>query len=117
MINLADETSGIYYLTFIFEIGSVVSILLLIYSLYLIENIKKLFPGGNIVKKWLIMELIVIGLIILQLLGLIFLLAPDQTISYILSGILYIITGIFVFIIINLNLKTYKVILHKKEKS
>jgi hypothetical protein len=110
-----DEVAELYYLTFIFEIGSVISILLLVYSIYLIENIKKLFPGGSIAKKWLIMEVLVIGLIALLIFGLIYLLFPDEAMSYIMSGILYIITGIFVFIIVRMNLKTYKIILRKTD--
>ena len=118
------EIDILYIFSYIFEIGSVVNILLMSICLIKIEKIKKLFPGGNISKKWIIMQIIVLIFIIFNIFALINLSIQFfqsetheqtiyETINYIIYGVLIIFTGIFVFIIITLNLKIYKVILHK----
>ena len=113
---MADSDPILFYFTFIFEIGSVLSIILLVYSLYLIEKIKRLFPGGSIVKKWITMQIILIALIVLYALGLIFIFHPDQNIFYIITGTLILFSGLFIVIIIILTYKTYQIILHKAKE-
>lgn len=114
---MAETNDIIFYFTFIFEIGSVISIILLLYCLYLTEKIKKLFPGGNIVKKWIVMQVIIIIFIFFYVLGLIFIFNPDPSITYVISGILNLFTGFFVLIIVNLTYRTYKIILYKNKES
>jgi len=105
----------IYALTFIFEVGSVLSLIFLSISLYIAEKIKKLFPGGNIVKKWQIMQILIVIFISIQVVGLINIFLENQDLTYIISGILNLSTGIFIVILFNLNYKTFKLILHKSQ--
>ena len=48
------------YLAWLYEIGTLLGIVLFAFGFYLIAKIKQLFPGGNIVKKWRIMQLLII---------------------------------------------------------
>lgn len=110
---MTDSDPILFYFTFIFEIGSVISIILLVYSLFIIEKMKRLFPGGSIVKKWITMQMILIILLVLYVLGLIFIFHPDPNIYYIITGTLILFSGVFIVIIIILTYKTYQIILHK----
>ncbi|MFX1274189.1 MAG: hypothetical protein ACFFBP_00535 [Promethearchaeota archaeon] len=112
---MVDLNTVIYVLTYIFEIGSVVGLIFLSFSLYLAQKIKQLFPGGNIVKKWQIMQLLIGVFMVIQVIGLLNIFFPDQNVTYIISGILNLGTGIFIVILFNLSFKTYKLILHKTQ--
>lgn len=110
-----DINAVLEVLTFIFEIGSVLGLVFLSFSLYIAQKIKNLFPGGNIVKKWQIMQVLIIVFMVIQVIGLINIFFPDQRVTYIISGTLNLGTGIFIVLLFNLNFKTYKLILHKSQ--
>lgn len=109
---MAGEEDLLYILSFVFEIGSVVGIVVLALSLLLIERIKKLFPGGKVVRKYLIMQVMVLVIVVLHILGLILIFYTQTAeIVYITYGGINLAVSIFVFILINLMYKTYKLIL------
>mgnify|MGYP006308595625 CR=1 FL=1 len=97
-----------FYFSLICSIGGV---LFFITSLLIIRKIKELFPGTNLVKKWIIIQ----GLIVLFLFGyvfnIIFLYLKMTDIVNIMTAIVYIFGGLFVLIVVNLSFKTYKLIL------
>jgi len=98
----------ISYLNLIFSIGGII---FFIYSLISVKKIKELFPGTSIIKKWVIIQ----TLIILFLIGYafnIFLILLEQTELIILMvAVVYIFGGLFVALTIRLAFKTYKTIL------
>jgi len=86
-------------------------------SLLIITKIKALFPGANLIKKWVIIQ----ALIILFLFGYVFNILfmtlyalGDEGVVWVLNlmtAIVYVFGGLFVLIVINLSYKTYKTIL------
>ncbi|MBD3195809.1 MAG: hypothetical protein GF317_12180 [Candidatus Lokiarchaeota archaeon] len=100
-------------------ICSIAGLIFFISSLVITRKIKKLFPGANITKKWLIIELLIVIFLIGYLLNIIFLAFDLTEITTIMTAIVYFFGGLFVLIIINLGYKTYKTILlgSKSEES
>jgi protein-S-isoprenylcysteine O-methyltransferase Ste14 len=89
-------------------------------SLYLITKIKGLFPGSNINKKWIIIQMLIILFLFGYVFNIIFLALDMPDIIAIMTAIVYIFGALFVLIVINLSYKTYRTILlepvSKKEK-
>ena len=109
---MAGEVDILYILSFVFETGSVLGIIVLGLSLILLEKIKKMFPGGKVVRKYLLMQVMVIIIITLHVVGLILIFYTDTPlIVYITYGTINVAVSVFVFILINLMYKTYKLIL------
>lgn len=106
----------LFGLSFVFEVGSVISIALLVISFFIIEKIKKLFPGGNIVKKWIAMQVIIITFLVLQIIDWILIFFPNEEyLDFMVAGFVNILIGIFVILIVYLSYNTYQIILGKKE--
>ena len=92
-------------------ICSIGGVTFFIISLKIISKIKSLFPGANLIKKWRVIQ----GLIVLFLFGyvfnIVFLALGMMEIVAIMTAIVYIFGGLFVLIVVNLRYKTYKFIL------
>lgn len=97
-----------FYFNLVCSIGGIV---FFIYSLILIGKIKRLFPGSKITKKWLLRELLIILFLAGYILNIIFLVLQLTEIITIMTALVYIFGGLFVFIIIKLVYNTYKTIL------
>ncbi|MFW9825448.1 MAG: hypothetical protein ACFFE4_21075 [Candidatus Thorarchaeota archaeon] len=97
-----------FYFNLVCSIGGIV---FFIYSLILIRKIKRLFPGSKITKKWLLRELLIILFLAGYILNIIFLVLQLTEIITIMTALVYIFGGLFVFIIIKLVYNTYKTIL------
>ncbi len=113
MVKVGEEI--LFGLSFVFEVGSVVSIALLVISFFIIERIKKLFPGGNIVKKWIAMQVIIITFLVLQIVDWILIFFPNEYLDFMVVGFVNILIGVFVILIVYLSYNTYQIILGKKE--
>ncbi|MFW9896517.1 MAG: hypothetical protein ACFFD7_11990 [Candidatus Thorarchaeota archaeon] len=101
-----------YDWTFYFNLGcSIGGIIFFIYSLILIRKIKRLFPGSKITKKWFLRELLIIIFLAGYILNILFLILQLTEIITIMTALVYIFGGLFVFIIIKLVYNTYKTIL------
>ena len=105
------------YLAWLYEIGTILGIALLVYCFYLIAKIKQLFPGGNIVKKWRIMQILIILLSAIFIIDWIVWIYDLHDVLFILGGIVRLSTGLFITILIGLFYKTYKLILHKDKSN
>lgn len=105
----------LFYLSFIFEIGSIISIVFLVVSFYIAQKIKQLFPGGNIVKKWLFMQGIIIVILFLQIIKWVLVFVENEYLHYIIDGLINSLIGVFVVLIVYLSYNTYKIILGKSE--
>ena len=114
---MAETTDIIYLLTWLYEIGTIVAIGLFVFSLYIIEKIIKQFPGGSIVKKWRIMQLLIVILSVIFIIDWIVWIYDIHDILFILAGIVRLSAAIFIVLIIMLFYRTYKLILRKDKSS
>jgi hypothetical protein len=107
----------IYIFSFICSIGGA---LFFIISLFIIIKIKKLFPGMKVIKKWIIIQLLIVLFLCGYVFNIIFLTLEIMDVVEIMTAIVYIFGALFVLIVISLSYKTYKLILlepvSKKEK-
>ncbi|MHA1985476.1 MAG: hypothetical protein ACW98D_02455 [Promethearchaeota archaeon] len=101
-----------YDLTFYFNIAcSIGGIVFFVYSMILIRKIKKLFPGSSVTKKWLLRQFLIVIFLFGYGFNIVFLIMDLTEIITIMTAMVYIFGGLFVFIIIKLVYNTYKTIL------
>lgn len=104
-----------FYLNLICSLGGIV---FFIYSSIIIKRIRELFPGTNIIKKWSRIQLIIMVFLSGYIFNIITLFLALDELIIIMTAIVYIFGGFFVFYIINLSYKTYKiVVLDSKSKN
>lgn len=92
-------------------ICSIGGIIFFLYSLILVKKIKELFPGTNILKKWIIIQALIVLFLIGYVFNIILILFQQTELIILMVAIVYIFGGLFVAIIIRLGYKTYKTIL------
>ena len=97
-------------ITFITIISSFIGILFFIYSYFVINKIKAIFPSGKVRKKWNLIQILIGIFLSGYITNIIFNLIENTEIVLIITAAVYIFGGIFAFIIINLSYKTYKLI-------
>lgn len=97
-----------FYFNLICSIGG---ILFFLYSLIIIRKIKELFPGANIIKKWIIIQLLIILFLFGYIFNIVFLALELTEIVAIMTAIVYIFGALFVLIVVNLSFKTYKLLI------
>ncbi|MHA1490043.1 MAG: hypothetical protein ACTSRI_10350 [Promethearchaeota archaeon] len=102
-----------FYLNLICSIGGII---FFVYSLTIIKKIKKLFPGANIIKKWIIIQVLIVLFLVGYIINIISLALELIYLLTIMTAIVYIFGGLFVLITINLAYKTYKLILLESSK-
>jgi len=96
---------------------SLVGIVFFIYSSIIIKRIRELFPGTNIIKRWSRIQVLIIFFLIGYVFNIIALFLELSELIMIMTAMIYIFGGFFVFYIINLSYKTYKlVVLDSKPK-
>lgn len=96
---------------------SLVGIVFFIYSSIIIKRIRELFPGTNIIKRWSRIQVLIIFFLIGYVFNIIALFLELSELIMIMTAMVYIFGGFFVFYIINLSYKTYKlVVLDSKPK-
>jgi hypothetical protein len=92
-------------------ICSCAGIVFFLYSFILIRKIKKLFPGSNVTKKWMVREILILIFLVGYVSNIIFLTLELTAVITFMTAFVYFFGGIFVLIIINLVYTTYKTIL------
>lgn len=104
--------------TFYFNLTcSLAGIVFFIYSSIIIKRIRELFPGTNIIKKWSRIQVLIILFLSGYVFNIIALFLELSEFIMIMTAMVYIFGGFFVFYIINLSYKTYKlVVLDSKPK-
>lgn len=80
-------------------------------SLLIIIRIKNLFPATKLVKKWVIIQILIVIFLAGYVFNIIFLALEMTAITNIMVAVVYIFGGLFVLIVVNLSYKTYKEIL------
>jgi hypothetical protein len=90
---------------------SIGGIIFFSYSLLIVNKIKSLFPGTKVIKKWIIIQSLIVFFLIGYLFNIILVLLEQTELILIMVAVVYIFGSIFVAITINLAFKTYKVIL------
>lgn len=103
-------------LTYIYEIGTVIGIGLLVFCLYLMEKIIRLFPGSSMVLKWRLMQLGVIIFIALYILDWIVWLFDFHELLFIIGGTLRIGSSILIVLIILVFYRTINLVFLGKKK-
>jgi hypothetical protein len=105
-------------LTYIYEIGTVIGIGFLIFCLFLMEKIIRLFPGSNMVLKWRLMQLGVIIFIILYIIDWIVWAYDFHDLLFIISGVVRIGSSVLIALIIFLFYRTINIVFlgHKKKE-
>ena len=98
----------ISYLSLICSIGGII---FFVYSLILVKKIKELFPGTNIIRKWLIIQTLIVLFLIGYVFNIILILLEQTQLIIFMVAIVYVFGGLFVALIIRLGYKTYKKIL------
>jgi len=109
------QGTEVEYLAWLYEIGTILGIVLFVYSFYLITKIKQLFPGSNIIKKWRIMQLLIIVIATIYIIDWIAWIYDLHYVLFILSGLVRLSSALFIVLIIMLFYKTYQLILHKSK--
>ncbi|MFX1593513.1 MAG: hypothetical protein ACFFCL_12550 [Promethearchaeota archaeon] len=90
---------------------SIGGIIFFIISLLIVVRIKQLFPATKLVKKWVIIQVLIVLFLGGYVFNIIFLALEMTAITNIMVAIVYIFGGLFVLIVVNLSYKTYKEIL------
>ena len=98
------------WITWITIISSIAGIFFFIYSYLVINKIKTIFPSGKVRKKWSLIQILIGIFLIGYIANIIFNFTENIEVILIMTAIVYIFGGIFVFIIINLSYKTYRLI-------
>jgi len=101
-----------FYLNLICSIRGVI---LFIVSLLLVGKIKKLFPGARILKKWNIIQILIYIFLVGYVSNIVFLFLEITNVVLVMTAIVYIFGGFFVYLVINLTYKTYKVIIEESD--
>ena len=94
--------------------SSIVGIVFFICSYLIVIKIKTIFPTGKVRKKWSLIQLLLILFLIGYLVSIIFNIIENVEVVFIMTAIVYIFGGLFVFIVINLSYKTYSLIVTKE---
>lgn len=94
--------------------SSIAGIFFFIYSYMVVIKIKKIFPSGKVRKKWSLIQVLIIIFLIGYLVSIIFNIIENVEVVLIMTAIVYIFGGLFVFIVINLSYKTYRLIVTKE---
>ncbi len=110
-------------LSWLYEFGSAISIGIFVYVIYIIQNIKKFFPSSKIVKKWIILQVLLLVFIGAYIVDWALLWVPEAQIEgnlvyifkYFTEGILRIAVAIFILLIVILIYKTYRLVLESKK--
>ncbi len=97
-----------FYFNLVCSIGGMVFFVI---SLVIIRKIKNLFPGGNIIKKWIVIQVLIIIFLVGYVLNIVFLALEMTTLVAFFTAIVYIFGALFVLIIVDLSYKTYKTII------
>ena len=101
-----------FYFSLVCSIGGIIFFLI---SLLIISKIKAMFPGANIIKKWVTIQALIILFLFGYVFNLIFLALEMMPVVAIMTAIVYIFGGLFVLLVVNLSYKTYKsIVLDKK---
>ena len=104
------------FMLYVFEVVcSIIGLTCFLLSILVISKIRKLFPSSNVIKKWNILQLLIVFFIIGYIANIILITLELTDIVLIMSAFVYLMGGIFVLIIINLSYKTYKLILSSKK--
>ena len=103
-------------IAWLYEIGTVIGIALLVISLLLIFKITRLFPGGSVVKKWRIMQVIIVAFIILYIIDWGVWFYDDHALIFFITGLLRIGTGSILVLVIYLFYKTINLVLVKSRQ-
>ncbi|MHA1148312.1 MAG: hypothetical protein ACTSR8_08705 [Promethearchaeota archaeon] len=90
---------------------SIGGILFFLYSLFIIQKIRVLFPGARILKKWTLIQALIMIFLFGYVFNIVFLALNLQELLLYMTPIVYLFGGLFVFIIISLSHKTYKLII------
>ncbi|MFX1365931.1 MAG: hypothetical protein ACFFCE_19275 [Promethearchaeota archaeon] len=97
-----------FYFSLICSIGGIIFFII---SLLIVMKIKELFPATKLIKKWVIIQILIVLFLGGYVFNIIFLALEMTTITNIMVAIVYIFGGLFVLLIVNLSYKTYKEIL------
>ena len=106
-------------LTYIYEIGTIIGIGFLVFCLYFMQKIIRLFPGAKMVLKWRIMQLLIITFIVLYVIDWIVWIFDIQSILFIIGGIIRLGGAVLMSIIIILFYRTINIVFlgaRKKEE-
>ncbi|MFX1311996.1 MAG: hypothetical protein ACFFHD_05240, partial [Promethearchaeota archaeon] len=87
-----------------------------IISLLIISKIKELFPATKLIKKWVIIQVLILLFLCGYVFNIIFLALELTVFTNIMVAIVYIFGALFVLIVVNLSYKTYKEILMGSSK-
>ena len=97
-----------FYLNLVCSVGGII---FFVYSLISIRKIKKLFPKSKITKRWLLRQALIIIFLLGYFFNIIFQFYELTDFINIMTALVYLFGGLFVFIIIRLVHKTYTTIL------
>jgi len=94
-----------FYFSLFCSIGGIAFFII---SLLIISKIKELFPASKLIKKWVIIQVLILLFLSGYVFNIIFLALGLTAITNIMVAIVYIFGGFFVLIVVNLSYKTYR---------
>ena len=102
-----------FYFSLFCSIGGIAFFLI---SLLLISKIKELFPATKLIKKWVIIQILILIFLCGYVFNIIFLALELTAFTNIMVAIVYIFGALFVLIVVNLSYKTYREIVMGSSK-
>ncbi|MFX1277970.1 MAG: hypothetical protein ACFFA3_01040 [Promethearchaeota archaeon] len=103
-----------FYFSLICSIGGIVFFFI---SLLIVSKIKELFPATRLIKKWIIIQVLIILFLCGYVFNIIFLALENTVVTNIMVAVVYVFGGFFVLIVVNLSYKTYKEIVLGSSKN
>ncbi|MFX1574717.1 MAG: hypothetical protein ACFFB0_18430 [Promethearchaeota archaeon] len=97
-----------FYFSLFCSIGGIIFFVI---SLLIISKVKELFPATKLIKKWVIIQVLILLFLCGYVFNIIFLALELTAFTNIMVAIVYIFGGFFVLLVVNLSYKTYKEIL------
>ncbi|MFX1487930.1 MAG: hypothetical protein ACFFBI_02210 [Promethearchaeota archaeon] len=102
-----------FYFSLSCSIGGIVFFII---SLLIISKIRELFPATKLIKKWMIIQALILLFVCGYVFNIIFLALGLTIITNIMVAIVYVFGGFFVLLVVNLSYKTYKEIVMGSSK-
>ena len=96
-------------------IFSIIGGILFIFCIQKVFKIIKMFPNAKMTKSWKIINVLIIIFLVGYILNIVAILMNLNQMMLIMLGLMYLFGGIFVYLVVSLSLRTYKIILESAE--
>lgn len=96
---------------------AVVGALVFIFCIGMVFNIIKLFPNARMTRDWKVINILIGFFLVGYLLNIIAVINAWTSVLLVMQAFVYLFGAIFVFIVVRLSLRTYKIIIESANKN